>query len=90
MQAHLKPIQADHKTALKRLKEKQKIKQRTYKAEIKGLEKAIPEAETAVKLFSNKGKLTLILEDPDLIGTIKERWIAARRPSAWTTPSSWP
>jgi type I restriction enzyme M protein len=62
---------------MKRLKDKQKIKQRTYKAEIKHLEKKIPEAETAVKLLTNKGKLELILEDTDLIGTLKERWIAA-------------
>ena len=77
LQIHFKPLKAGHKAAVKRLKDKQKIKQRTYKAEIKGLEKAIPEAETAVKLLSNKGKLELILEDPDLIGTLKERWIAA-------------
>jgi len=77
LQSHLKPIQEEHKAALKRLKEKQKIKERTYKAEIKSLEKAIPEAETAVKLLSNKGKLELILEDPELSGTLKERWIAA-------------
>ena len=76
LQIHLKPIKANHKVALKRLKDKQKIKQRTYKAEIKGLEKTIPEAETAVKLLSNKGKLELVLEDSDLIGTLKERWIA--------------
>ena len=77
LQILLKPVKAEHKAALKRLKDKQKIKQRTYKAEIKGLEKSIPEAETAVKLLSNKGKLELVLEDPDLIGTLKERWIAA-------------
>lgn len=77
LQIHLKPIKAAHKAALKRLKDKQKIKQRTYKAEIKALEKAIPEADTAVKLLTNKGMLELILEDPDLIGTLKERWIAA-------------
>ena len=77
LQVHLKPVKAEHKAALKRLKDKQKIKQRTYKAEIKALEKAIPEAENAIKLLSNKGKLELILEDPDLIGTLKERWIAA-------------
>ena len=77
LRAHLKPTKADQKAALKRLKDKQKLKQRTYKAEIKHLEKAIPEAETAVKLLSNKGKLELILADPDLIGTLKERWIAA-------------
>jgi type I restriction enzyme M protein len=53
------------------------MKQRTFKIEIKYLEKVIPEAETAVKLLSNKGKLELILADPDLVGTLKERWIAA-------------
>ena len=78
LQAHLKPIKAEQKTALKKLKEKQKVKQRTYKAEIKSLEKEIPEAETAVKLLSNKGKLELILADHDLIGTLKERWIAGK------------
>ena len=77
LRSHLKPIKADQKAALKRLKDKQKLKQRTYKAEIKHLEKAIPEAETAVKLLSNKGQLELILTDADLIGTLKERWIAA-------------
>ncbi|MBL7212308.1 MAG: N-6 DNA methylase [Desulfobacteraceae bacterium] len=77
LRAHLKPIKEDQKAALKRLKDKQKMKQRTYKIEIKHLEKTIPEAETAVRLFSNKGKLELILADPDLLGTLKERWIAA-------------
>ncbi|MFH1241584.1 MAG: N-6 DNA methylase, partial [Pseudomonadota bacterium] len=77
LRAHLEPIKTDQKAALKRLKEKQKMKQRTYKIEIRHLEKAIPEAEAAVKLLSNKGKLELILTDPDLIGALKERWIAA-------------
>jgi len=77
LRAHLKPIMADQKAALKRNKDKQKIKERTFKVEIKHLEKVITEAETAVKLLSNKGKLTMILADPDLIGTLKERWIAA-------------
>ena len=77
LRAHLKPIKADHKAALKKFKDKQKMKQRTFKIEIKYLEKVIPEAETAVKLLSNKGKLELILADPDLVGTLKERWIAA-------------
>ncbi|MFA5160604.1 MAG: N-6 DNA methylase, partial [Candidatus Omnitrophota bacterium] len=77
LQTHLKTIKVDHKVALKRLMDKQKLKQRTCRTEIKYLEKAIPEAETAVKLLSNKGKLTLILEDPDLIGSLKDRWIAA-------------
>ncbi|MCD6199496.1 MAG: hypothetical protein J7K15_13170 [Deltaproteobacteria bacterium] len=77
LRVHLKPIKADHKAALKKFKDKQKMKQRTFKIEIKYLEKVIPEAETAVKLLSNKGKLELIMADPDLVGTLKERWIAA-------------
>ncbi|MBU4186396.1 MAG: N-6 DNA methylase [Proteobacteria bacterium] len=77
LRAHLKPIKADQKASLKKLKDKQKIKQWTYKAEIKHLEKVIPDAEITIKLLSNKGKLELILTDPDLIGTLKERWIAA-------------
>ena len=77
LRVHLKPIRADHKAALKKLRDKQKLKQRTFKIEIKHLEKVIPEAETAVKLLSIRGKFELILTDPDLVGTLKERWIAA-------------
>jgi type I restriction enzyme M protein len=77
LQAHLNSVKANQKAAVKQLNEKQKVKQRTFKVEIKHLEKAIPDAEAAVKLVSNRGKLELILADPDLIGTLKERWIAA-------------
>jgi type I restriction enzyme M protein len=76
LQAHLKNVKENHKQAFNKLKEKQKIKARSYKVEINNLEKTIPEVERAVKLLSNKGKLSLILEDPDLIGALKERWIA--------------
>lgn len=77
LRTHLNKIKEDHKAAIKKLKDKQKMKERTFKIEIKHLEKAIPEAETNIKLLSNRGKLVLILADPDLIGTLKERWIAA-------------
>ena len=77
LRTYLKPIKADHKAVLKKLKDKQKIEQRTCKIEMKVMEKAIIEAETAVKLLSNRGKLQLLLDDPDLVGTLKERWIAA-------------
>jgi type I restriction enzyme M protein len=77
LQIHLKPVKAEQKAAVKKLKDKQNVRQKTYKAEIKALEKVIPEAETAIKLLTNKGKLEMILEDPDLTGTLKERWIAA-------------
>lgn len=74
---HLKVIKEGHKAALKNFKEKQKMKQRTFKAEIAGLEKQISQAKYDIKLLSNRGKLELILADPDLIGTLKERWITA-------------
>ncbi|MDR6448360.1 type I restriction enzyme M protein [Paraburkholderia terricola] len=77
LSAHLKPIKADHKAAMAVLKETQKDKQKAIKAEIKALEKQIPPAEIVTKLFSNRGKLELMLADEELIGTLKERWIAA-------------
>jgi type I restriction enzyme M protein len=77
LNAHLKLIVAKFKGAIAALKEAQKEKQKGIKAEIKTLEKQIPQAEFDLKLLSNRGKLTLILEDADLIGTLKERWIAA-------------
>ena len=77
LRAHLKKTKDDHKAALKKLKEGQKPKQKALKDEIKRLEKEIPLAEYDLKLLSNRGKLELILADADLIGTLKERWIAA-------------
>lgn len=75
--AHLKQIKAEYKEAVKALKAKQKESAKRYKAEIKRLEKAIPEAEHDLMLLTNRGKLELMLGDDDLIGTLKERWIAA-------------
>jgi type I restriction enzyme M protein len=74
---HLKPIKASYKGGLAALKESQKDKQKAIKAETKALEKQIPQAEFELKLLSNRGKLTLVLEDAELIITLKERWIAA-------------
>ncbi len=77
LSVHLKPIKAEHKESVKTLKTAQKEKTKRNKAEIKRLEKEIPKAERDLKLLTNRGKLELILEDADLIGTLKERWIAA-------------
>ena len=77
LSAHLKTIKADNKAALAVLKEAQRDKQKAIKDEIKALEIQIPHAEFEMKLLSNRGKLTLVLEDAELIGTLKERWIAA-------------
>ena len=70
-------IKAKYKTEEKVLKEKQKADQKRLKAEIKALESAIPDAEYELKLLTNKGKLQIILEDGDLIGALKNRWIDA-------------
>jgi type I restriction enzyme M protein len=77
LSAHLKPIEAQHKETIKALKAEQKEKSKRFKAEIKRLEKEIPNAARVLKLLTNRGKLELMLEDDDLIGTLKERWIAA-------------
>ena len=77
LQPHLKPIIDGHKSALKKMRESQKEKKKALKATIKALEKQIPQAERELKLLSNRGKLELILADEELLGTLKERWIAA-------------
>ncbi|MCK5198289.1 MAG: N-6 DNA methylase, partial [Spirochaetales bacterium] len=59
----------------KTLKAKQKEQKKRIKAEIKSLVKAIPEAEYEKKLLTTKGKLLLVLEDEELVGTLKGRWI---------------
>jgi len=74
---HLKSPKADHKKAVKALKDSQKAKRKTLKAEIKALGKAIPDAEYEMKVLTTHGKIELILADPDLIATLKERWITA-------------
>ena len=77
LRAHLKPVKEGHKTAIKALKETQKEKRKSLTAEIKTLDKQIPQSARDLKLLSNRGKLELILADEELIGTLKERWIAA-------------
>ncbi|MFZ4701282.1 MAG: N-6 DNA methylase [Candidatus Methylumidiphilus sp.] len=77
LKPYLKAIKEQHKTAKQKLKENQKDRQKVLKAEIKALEKQVPQAERELKQCSNRGKLELVLADPDLIGTLKEHWIAA-------------
>ena len=77
LRAHLKAIKEGHKVALKAFKETQKEKKKAVKVEIKALEMQVPQVERDLKLISTRGKLELILADDELIGTLKERWIAA-------------
>ena len=73
----IREVKATYKVDAKALKQRQKKQAKRYKAEIKRLEREIPIAERELKLLTNRGKLELILADADLIGTLKERWIAA-------------
>lgn len=77
LQLQVREMNQSYKINLQTLKSVQKEKHKRYKAEIQRLEKEIPNAERALKLLTNRGKLELILNDSDLIGTLKERWIAA-------------
>lgn len=77
LSSHLKPIKEKHKKAIKKLKTDQKEESKQYKADIKRLEKEISNAEYELKLLTNRGRLELILDDADLLGTLKERWIAS-------------
>ena len=77
LRVQVKEVQQTYKVDLQKLKEARKEQQKALKAEVKALDKQIPQAETALSLLSNRGKLSLILADDDLIGTLKERWIAA-------------
>jgi type I restriction enzyme M protein len=86
--AELKSRQADFRTRVREAKTEYSGKQKDAKArfsaakkslsvELKLLDKEIPNAERELKLLTNRGKLELILADSDLIGALKERWIAA-------------
>jgi type I restriction enzyme M protein len=77
LRLQVKDIQQAYKVDVQKRKDARKDQQKALKAEIKALEKQIPQAEKALKLLSNRGKLELMLADDDLIGTLKERWIAA-------------
>ncbi|HPD66192.1 MAG TPA: N-6 DNA methylase [Bacteroidia bacterium] len=77
LREHLKPIEEEHKQRLKALKEEQKEKAKQSKALIKQLEKDIPQAEYEKNLLTNKGKLTLILQDDDLLQKLSDRFVDA-------------
>jgi type I restriction enzyme M protein len=76
LKAQVKAAKEGHKQAAKELKESKKTQQKGFKDEIKRLEKVIPDAEYELKLLSNRGKLELILADPDLVVSLKEHWIS--------------
>ena len=77
LRSQVKDVQLAYEIDIKKLKAGRKDQQKVFKSQIKSLEKQIPQAETVLNLLSSRGKLELMLADDDLIGTLKERWIAA-------------
>jgi type I restriction enzyme M protein len=77
LRLQIRNVQQACKVSVQKIRAARKDQQKALKAEINALEKQIPQAEAALKLLSNRGKLELILDDAELIGTLKERWIAA-------------
>lgn len=77
LRLQVQEVRQAYKVTLQKLKDTRKDQQKAIKAEIKVLERQIPQAEIDLKLLSTRGKLELVLADTDLIGTLKERWITA-------------
>ena len=77
LRLRVQEVRLAYKVSTQQLKDARKDQQKTLKAEIKALEKQMPQAERELKLLSNRGKLELVLADEELIGTLKERWVAA-------------
>lgn len=77
LRLQVQEVRQTYKVTVQQLKNTRKDQQKAIKVEIKALEKLIPQAMIELKLLSTRGKLELMLADGDLIGTLKERWIAA-------------
>ena len=71
----LKPIKDQLKADTKALKADQKEPRKKFKAMISFLEKSLAQAEAVKKRLTLKGKLELALEDKEMIGDLKARWI---------------
>lgn len=75
LSVELKPIKENLKKELKVLKELQKDQKKKIKIAIKALEVSIPNAEYELKKLTNRGKLQILLEDDEMLGALKNRWI---------------
>jgi len=86
--AELRPLKSEHRNAVKDMrgeysvriktsKADQKERRKALNADLKRLDQAVEQAECELKLLTNRGRLELVLADEELIGSLKERWIAA-------------
>jgi type I restriction enzyme M protein len=73
----LKRIKVTYAEELAKAKAAKKERSKSVRQEIKRLEKELPFAEYELKLLTNRGRLELILDDPDQIAALKDHWISA-------------
>lgn len=73
-----KELKNQHKIALKALKEANKKEAKRLRFELKTIEKQIPLAEEALLLLTNRGKLQIILNTPEIIEKLRNRYIDAQ------------
>lgn len=70
-----KRLQLEHKLALKELKEKNKIKEKTLKVDLRYFEKQIPLKKYYLLKLTNKGRLKIILNIPEVLERLRSRYI---------------
>ena len=66
-----------HRAELQVHKERQKEEVRTIKAELKRIEKALPEMVRDRQMLTNSGRLELMRDEGDAVEALRTRWIAA-------------
>lgn len=62
---------------LRELKDRQKEETSTIKAELKRIEKVLPDMERDAKMLTNRGRLELMRDESDAVEALRSRWIAA-------------
>lgn len=77
MRQELKRLKVSYTEDMKKAKAAKKERSKSVRQEIKRLEKELPAAEYELKLLTNRGRLELILDDPDQIAALKDHWISA-------------
>lgn len=70
-----KELLLEQKTNLKSFKEKFKTKEKELKAELKIMDRQIPLAEESLLKLTNKGRLQIILNIPEVIDRLRNRYI---------------
>ena len=73
-----KTLKEQQKIAMKAMKDAHKEVAKSLKSELKFIEKQIPLANEALLLLTNRGKLQIILNTPDIIEKLRSRYVDAQ------------